>query len=69
MLKNIAYSKEQIAYIMQVLAKNQGTIEALTMVPSKFRPELLPGLTQEVSNEISTCIRILETEYSHVSGV
>jgi hypothetical protein len=63
---DIAYTKEQITQIKQVMAKSMGTVEALPTIPPEYRDDLLPGFTQEVSHDISDCIRLLETGYRYV---
>lgn len=69
MLTNIAFTQEQILYIKQILVKNQGTIEAQTKIISESKIEGSSDLPLKVSSdEIATCIRILETEYQYVSG-
>jgi len=69
MHKNIAYSQEHINHIKKILVRNQGTIESL--IKNYLIPEarMSMDLVLTVSAaEISTCLKILETEYLYVPG-
>ncbi len=59
----VAYTEEQIRYIRQVLARNDGTIKFLRLNLALNNFEI-PALASE--KEIATCLRILETEAQYV---
>lgn len=69
MSKNIAYSQEHINHVKQILTRNQGTIEGL--IKNFLMPEVRASMDLVLmvsAAEISTCLKILETEYQYVSG-
>lgn len=61
--EKVAYTKEQVEYIRQVLVSNSQTITFLLLSMAENNIDIPPCTS---SDEIETCLRILETEGQYV---
>jgi hypothetical protein len=61
--EKVAYTEEHIEYIRQVLISNSQTITFLLLSLAENNIDIPPCTS---SDEIATCLRILETEAQYV---
>jgi hypothetical protein len=63
----IAYSPKHVYHIKKILTMNLATIQGLVKMIEEAGPHWSMDKTlKESSNEVATCIRILDTEGVHV---